>query len=85
MPSMFTHTTIRVAQICDRLCCSFGTDILDALFSKSTLVDGEGDGHGGHARRHLRPVTFFLLALGYMRILLMMIGGVGSKWFFGVH
>ncbi|RUP51665.1 eukaryotic membrane protein family-domain-containing protein [Jimgerdemannia flammicorona] len=65
------YVIFNVLEICDRLCCSFGTDILDALFSKSTLGDQarDEDEDGSHHHKHLRPVTFFCLALGYMRIL----------------
>ncbi|KAI8384826.1 eukaryotic membrane protein family-domain-containing protein [Radiomyces spectabilis] len=63
------YVVFNVLEICDKLCCSVGVDILDALFSKSTLGNAEqGTGTTTYARRHLRPFTLFLLATGYMVI-----------------
>ncbi|KAI9315161.1 eukaryotic membrane protein family-domain-containing protein [Dichotomocladium elegans] len=54
-------------EVFDKLCCSVGNDILDALFSKSTLGNSEsGFGRTSYAKRQLRPITLFLLAAGYM-------------------
>lgn len=55
------YVIFNVLEILDRLCCSFGQDLLDSLFSKSTLGRRE-DG----TRRHLRPFAFFSLALLYV-------------------
>ncbi|CAO3669288.1 unnamed protein product [Umbelopsis ramanniana] len=63
------YVIFNVLEICDKLCCSIGSDILDALFSKTTLGNYRGQQTSGEsisAKRHLRPVTFFLLALTYM-------------------
>ncbi|KAG2186962.1 hypothetical protein INT44_003190 [Umbelopsis vinacea] len=63
------YVIFNVLEICDKLCCSIGSDILDALFSKTTLGNYRGQQTSGEsisAKRHLRPVTFFFLALTYM-------------------
>lgn len=61
------YVVFNVLEVFDKLCCSVGGDILDALFSKSTLGDPEhGIGGAAYAKRQLRPITFFLLATGYM-------------------
>ncbi|KAG0380229.1 hypothetical protein BGX24_009460 [Mortierella sp. AD032] len=63
--AMKLYAIFNCLEIFDRLCCSFGQDILDSLFSKSTL--------GSHppmsslpASRHARPITFVLLAILYI-------------------
>ncbi|KAK3813411.1 MAG: eukaryotic membrane protein family-domain-containing protein [Benniella sp.] len=62
--AMKLYAIFNCLEIFDRLCCSFGQDILDSLFSKSML--------GSHppkssliASRHARPITFFILAILY--------------------
>lgn len=61
------YVIFNVLEVFDKLCCSVGGDILDALFSKSTLGDPEqGIGGTAYAKRQLRPITLFLLATGYM-------------------
>ncbi|KAG0288749.1 hypothetical protein BGZ98_004149, partial [Dissophora globulifera] len=59
------YAVFNCLEIFDRLCCSFGQDILDSLFSKSIL--------GSHppkasltASRHARPITFVILAILYI-------------------
>ncbi|KAI7890398.1 eukaryotic membrane protein family-domain-containing protein [Mucor mucedo] len=59
------YVVFNVLEICDKLCCSVGVDILDALFSKSTLGNSE-EGGKGYAKRQLKPITLFCLATGYM-------------------
>ncbi|KAG0363944.1 hypothetical protein BGZ54_007933 [Gamsiella multidivaricata] len=63
--AMKLYAIFNCLEIFDRLCCSFGQDILDSLFSKSTL--------GSHppkasltASRHARPITFVILAIFYI-------------------
>lgn len=52
-----------VAQIADRLCASIGQDILDCLFSRSTL---EVISHHKRPTSYIfRPVAYFALALVY--------------------
>lgn len=54
-------------EVFDKLCCSVGNDILDALFSKSTLGNQNNGASGTvYAKRQLRPITLFILATGYM-------------------
>lgn len=61
------YVVFNVLEICDKLCCSVGVDIMDALFSKSTLGNPEeGIGGAAYAKRQLKPITLFLLATGYM-------------------
>ncbi|KAI9030899.1 eukaryotic membrane protein family-domain-containing protein [Phycomyces nitens] len=61
------YVVFNVLEICDKLCCSVGVDILDALFSKATLGEpGQDMGRAAYAKRQLRPLTLFLLATGYM-------------------
>jgi hypothetical protein len=50
-----------VLEIADRLCCSFGQDLLDSLFSRITLARRK-DGR----QPYLRPAGFFLLSLAYV-------------------
>ncbi|KAI8368912.1 eukaryotic membrane protein family-domain-containing protein [Choanephora cucurbitarum] len=58
------YVVFNVLEICDKLCCSVGVDILDALFSKATL--GRPDQTTGIAKRQLKPLTLFIMAAGYM-------------------
>lgn len=61
------YVVFNVLEICDKLCCSVGVDILDALFSKATLGNpDEGLGGAAYAKRQLKPITLFVLATGYM-------------------
>ncbi|KAI9349899.1 eukaryotic membrane protein family-domain-containing protein [Pilaira anomala] len=61
------YVVFNVLEICDKLCCSVGVDILDALFSKSTLGNSDqGLGGAAYAKRQLKPITLFVLATGYM-------------------
>ncbi|KAI8643717.1 eukaryotic membrane protein family-domain-containing protein [Parasitella parasitica] len=63
------YVVFNVLEICDKLCCSVGVDILDALFSKSTLGNAkQGIGGAAYAKRQLKPITLFVLAAGYMVI-----------------
>ncbi|SYW78091.1 uncharacterized protein UBRO2_02283 [Ustilago bromivora] len=50
-----------VLEIADRLCCSFGQDLLDSLFSRSTLARRKNG-----KQPYLRPIGFFLLSLCYV-------------------
>ncbi|CAH7685531.1 eukaryotic membrane protein family-domain-containing protein, partial [Phakopsora pachyrhizi] len=52
------YVIFNVLEIADRLCCSFGQDILDSLFSPSTLgrrVNG--------SQPHFKPLSLFILTL----------------------
>ncbi|CAO3621335.1 unnamed protein product [Cunninghamella blakesleeana] len=62
------YVIFNALEIFDKLCCSVGVDILDALFSKSTLGrPPAGDiNAANYAKRHLKPITLFLLACVYM-------------------
>lgn len=61
------YVIFNMLEICDKLCSSVGVDILDALFSKSTLGSPEsGIGGAAYAKRQLKPITLFILAAGYM-------------------
>ncbi|KAI8089470.1 eukaryotic membrane protein family-domain-containing protein [Halteromyces radiatus] len=69
------YVVLNVLEVCDKLCCSVGVDILDALFSKSTLGSNPspdiGTGVGSatsYAKRQLKPITLFFMACGYMLI-----------------
>ncbi|ORZ01641.1 eukaryotic membrane protein family-domain-containing protein [Syncephalastrum racemosum] len=63
------YVVFNVLEIFDKLCCSVGQDILDALFSKSTLGNpAQALGGAAYAKRQLRPITLFLLATVYMSI-----------------
>ncbi|KFH73064.1 hypothetical protein MVEG_00289 [Podila verticillata NRRL 6337] len=59
--AMKLYAIFNCLEIFDRLCCSFGQDILDSLFSKSTLGS-----HPPTASRHARPLTFVVLAVLYI-------------------
>lgn len=50
-----------VLEIADRLCCSFGQDLLDSLFSRSTLARRKNG-----KQPYLRPIGFFALSLCYV-------------------
>lgn len=56
------YVIFNVMEILDRLCCSLGQDLLDALFSRRTLARRK-DG----SQPILRPLCFFLLALTYVQ------------------
>ncbi|GJJ69204.1 transmembrane anterior posterior transformation protein 1 [Entomortierella parvispora] len=63
--AMKLYAIFNCLEIFDRLCCSFGQDILDSLFSKSTL--GSHPPKTSHtASRHARPLTFVVLAILYI-------------------
>ncbi|MBW0530293.1 hypothetical protein O181_070008 [Austropuccinia psidii MF-1] len=51
------YVIFNVLEIADRLCCSFGQDILDSLFSSSTL-SRRTDG----SQPHMKPIFLFILA-----------------------
>jgi hypothetical protein len=55
------HSLTPVRQIADRLCCSFGQDLLDSLFSQSTLGRRK-DG----TQPHVRPFALFSLSVIYI-------------------
>ncbi|KDN53531.1 DUF747-domain-containing protein [Tilletiaria anomala UBC 951] len=55
------YVIFNVLEIADRLCCSFGQDILDTLFSRTTLARRR-DGR----QPYLRPFAFFTLSLAYV-------------------
>ena len=50
-----------VSQIADRLCCSFGQDLQDSLFSRQTF----GRRHDG-SRPHIRPIALIALNTAYV-------------------
>lgn len=58
------YVVFNVLEIFDKLCCSVGVDILDALFSKSTL--GQPKEGSNYAKRQLKPITLFFMACIYM-------------------
>jgi hypothetical protein len=49
------------AQIADRLCCSFGQDLQDSLFSRHTFARRHDGSHP-----HVRPLVLFGLNLAYV-------------------
>lgn len=55
------YVIFNVLEIADRLCCSFGQDLLDSLFSRVTLARRK-DGR----QPYLRPLGFFTLSLFYV-------------------
>lgn len=55
------YVIFNVLEIADRLCCSFGQDLLDSLFSRNTLARRK-DGR----QPYLRPIGFFSLSLLYV-------------------
>ncbi|RIA83487.1 eukaryotic membrane protein family-domain-containing protein, partial [Glomus cerebriforme] len=57
------YVIFNVLEILDRLCCSFGGDILDSLFSKSTLGKRKDDSNNSS---NWRTLNFFILALIYI-------------------
>ncbi|CAD6887275.1 unnamed protein product [Tilletia caries] len=54
-----------VLEIADRLCCSLGQDLLDSLFSRTTLARRRMP-DGSTRQPFLRPAAYFLLALAYV-------------------
>ncbi|KAF9584702.1 hypothetical protein BGW38_005510 [Lunasporangiospora selenospora] len=63
--AMKLYAIFNCLEIFDRLCCSFGQDILDSLFSKATLGNHPPKS-GMTPVRHARPITFIILAIFYM-------------------
>ncbi|KAG9290681.1 hypothetical protein G9A89_011644 [Geosiphon pyriformis] len=57
------YVIFNVLEILDRLCCSFGCDIMDSLFCKSTLG---GLIYDGHPIKQMRLLMFFGLAFLYI-------------------
>ncbi|GAA6053778.1 hypothetical protein JCM3770_005112 [Rhodotorula araucariae] len=55
------YVLFNVLEIADRLCCSFGQDLQDSLFSRQTLGRRTDGSHP-----HLRPAALFGLTLGYV-------------------
>lgn len=55
---------MRDSQICDKLCSAFGHDILDSLFSKTTVKYTLANPNGG--QRQFGRVKHFLVALCYV-------------------
>ncbi|GBB91665.1 hypothetical protein RclHR1_19000003 [Rhizophagus clarus] len=62
------YVIFNVLEIFDRLCCSFGGDILDSLFSKSTLGKRKDDSDDSNNNPDWRAIKFFVLALIYILI-----------------
>lgn len=63
-PNRFEHRQaehLRSSQIADRLCCSFGQDLQDSLFSRQTLGRRTDGSHP-----HIRPIALFGLNLAYV-------------------
>ncbi|KAL9940134.1 hypothetical protein V8E36_000839 [Tilletia maclaganii] len=54
-----------VLEIADRLCCSLGQDLLDSLFSRTTLARRRMP-DGSTRQPFLRPAAYFLFALAYI-------------------
>ncbi|CAI2171744.1 12621_t:CDS:1 [Funneliformis geosporum] len=59
------YVIFNVLEILDRLCCSFGGDILDSLFSRSTLGKKKED---SKIHPNWRPINFFILAFLYILV-----------------
>ncbi|RIB05025.1 eukaryotic membrane protein family-domain-containing protein [Gigaspora rosea] len=57
------YVIFNVLEIFDKLCCAFGGDILDSLFSKSTLGDKKST---SNTNGHLWPISHFCAAYGYI-------------------
>ncbi|CAG8560665.1 11308_t:CDS:10 [Paraglomus brasilianum] len=57
------YVIYNVLEILDRLFCSFGGDILDSLFAKSTLCS---DHRAASTKQRLRPAMFFGIAFIYI-------------------
>ncbi|CAG8467216.1 7177_t:CDS:10 [Paraglomus occultum] len=57
------YVIFNVLEILDRLFCSFGGDILDSLFAKSTLCS---DHRAASTKQRLRPAMFFGIAFIYI-------------------
>ena len=56
-----------MVQIADRLCCAFGQDVLDTLFSRETLATFAMKPGLRPRRQEARPLFYFMLSLGYVR------------------
>ncbi|KAK0559734.1 hypothetical protein OC844_004213 [Tilletia horrida] len=54
-----------VLEIADRLCCSLGQDLLDSLFSRTTLARRRMP-DGSTRQPFIRPAAYFFLALAYI-------------------
>ncbi|GAA5983342.1 hypothetical protein JCM11641_006039 [Rhodosporidiobolus odoratus] len=55
------YVLFNVLEIADRLCCSFGQDLQDSLFSRQTLGRKKDGSHP-----HIRPLALFGLNLAYV-------------------
>ncbi|ORY54081.1 eukaryotic membrane protein family-domain-containing protein [Leucosporidium creatinivorum] len=55
------YVLFNVLEIADRLCCSFGQDLQDSLFSRQTLGRRTDGSHP-----HIRPIALFGLNLAYV-------------------
>ncbi|GAA5899635.1 hypothetical protein JCM6882_001171 [Rhodosporidiobolus microsporus] len=55
------YVLFNVLEIADRLCCSFGQDLQDSLFSRQTLGRRRDGSHP-----HIRPLALFGLNLAYV-------------------
>ncbi|GAA5860937.1 hypothetical protein JCM8547_003894 [Rhodosporidiobolus lusitaniae] len=55
------YVLFNVLEIADRLCCSFGQDLQDSLFSRQTLGRRRDGSHP-----HIRPLALFALNLAYV-------------------
>lgn len=55
------YVIFNVLEIADRLCCSFGQDLQDSLFSRQTLGRRQDGSHP-----HIRPAALFALNLAYV-------------------
>jgi len=53
------YVIFNVLELMDKLCCSFGVDILDSLFSKATIKSSQGT-------EHFRPIPHFIIAFVYV-------------------
>ncbi|GAA5920090.1 hypothetical protein JCM1841_004089 [Sporobolomyces salmonicolor] len=55
------YVLFNVLEIADRLCCSFGQDLQDSLFSRATLSRRRDGSHP-----HIRPLALFVLTWAYV-------------------
>ncbi|GAA5969304.1 hypothetical protein JCM21900_004581 [Sporobolomyces salmonicolor] len=55
------YVLFNVLEIADRLCCSFGQDLQDSLFSRATLSRRRDGSHP-----HIRPLALFALTWAYV-------------------
>ncbi|GAA5883916.1 hypothetical protein JCM1840_002064 [Sporobolomyces johnsonii] len=55
------YVLFNVLEIADRLCCSFGQDLQDSLFSRATLSRRHDGSHP-----HIRPLALFALTWAYV-------------------